>query len=190
MKRSLILTAFFVCTSLAALCQLDRGNWLAGGQVVFDHERYEVDNNTSKAVVVSVSPALGYFVLDRLATGVRAGFSTTKNTWYGGEVSRQQALSLAPFARYYFLPEAERVNLFAEASYQFRRVKFRNPYERTTQEATGYTVLAGPAFFLNRHVALQLTLGYSYSKWDEHDRAYSIESGLGLEIHLGKERGK
>jgi hypothetical protein len=50
--------------------------------------------------------------------------------------------------------------------------------------------MAGPALFLNPHVALQFSLGYTYTRWYHQGRVHEIKTGVGLDIYLGKKSSK
>ena len=91
--------------------QLTKGNWLMGGNASFYtyHDTYTsvdpANNTTAEYTEVSVSVDLGYFFIDKLACGLRPGFSSFKGkgTSLGGGTTNINRFFVGPFARYYFL---------------------------------------------------------------------------------------
>jgi hypothetical protein len=125
--------------------------------------------------------------MDKLAGGIRVGYQRNNivNSTY---TNKYNDYSLAPFVRYYFLSKNEKFNLFADASYKKTWTKYDYFYD--TQKSNGYSIAAGPVLFLNPHVALEFTIGYAYDKVEEQLKEHTIETGIGLQIHLGKEKAK
>ena len=193
MKKLLLLTAFISFASISAFSQIDKGSFLVGGAVNFRSNKYESSSISSNNIVYQIQPNIGYFVLDRLAAGIKAGYQRSR---YRVENSsffeKRSEYAIAPFARYYFLPNTEKFNLFADASYQWGWASSTsNDYsEPSIYKLRGYSIAAGPALFLNPRVALELTIGYSYTNTTYEQKNYTIESGIGLQIHLGKAKAK
>jgi hypothetical protein len=72
-----------------------------------------------------------------------------------------------------------------DGSYQLSKTKYavNSSYAKKYK---GYTLVAGPAIFLNPYAELEFTLGYSYSKFEWEEKQQTLASALGLQIHLGK----
>jgi len=121
--------------------------------------------------------------------------------------SKSTQLSIAPFVRYYILPVKNKVNIIAEASYTYAHAKssdnattfsFDNNGLPVSQQNVrtskynfhAYGIAAGPAFFLNPKVSLQLLVGYSRVGSKNGDYAPLSQDVLalqaGFQIHLGK----
>ncbi len=187
---------FFLAMSSRAFTQLSSGQFLLGGNIRFESvkENYFLGEK-HESTNIFISPAIGYFVLNKLAAGVRADRSSYKSNTTGVE-SRLTSTSISPFVRYYFLPMAAKVNVFLDAGYLHNKSK----WERLTNPAYGYTdkskglqVLAGPSMFLTDQIALEFTLGYRYTKSEdrvvsEPTKSTSFSSGLGLQIYFGKKK--
>ena len=201
MKRLLLLTMLFTITS-ASFSQINKRQWFSGGNASFSSGKNEIwsENwiaSTNKSTTLQLSPNVGYFIADKLAVGARVNLKTVENKvrdLEGGYDFSSTEVSLSPFFRYYFLPRAEKLNLFADAGYSYgnRKYTYSSAYsnsEPSTRKATtnGYYISAGPAIFLTPNTALELTLGYNYSKqkdFDNSDRNFMV--GVGFQIHLGK----
>ena len=190
MKKALLFLSLFAGTT--SFAQISKGNVLAGGSGTYSSNYYETENfplssrtETFENNAIAVSLNGGYFVLDKLAVGVRLGIDWNKSdysiyNWTGENLTS----SSGPFVRFYFLPKSKTINLFADASYFTQRDGI---FKKDVSPLRGYSIAAGPAFFLNRAVALEFTLGYSYSKYKNWEGGNNtFVSGVGLQVHLGK----
>lgn len=161
--------------------QVTMGNLITGGTVAFQSTEYtESDNNVD---IFIFTPNVGYFFMDRLAGGIRANFS--KLTEEGSDYSD---ISGGPFVRYYFLPAAKRTNIFLDGSFLFGREKFENfPSENKTE----FGFAAGPAFFLNPHVAMEAMVTWRSLKYEDDGGRYNTFGiAVGFQIHLNLLKGK
>lgn len=186
MKLFVLFFALLFLT-ITALAQLNKGQFLAGGNFRFESiktEGYITANY--KTSNVFLSPNIGYFILPKLAGGLRTDFSSYKQR--SPNNIKSTAISFSPFLRYYFLKTGQKVNLYSDVGYIFSRSKFKNPaFTDYIQKGNGYYLSGGPVVFLNKHIALEFILGYRHTKIkDAGDNATNtISSGLGLQIHLG-----
>lgn len=94
-----IVVLFFMSLSLQSFSQLREKQWLIGGNALFSYSKSKELKFTS----IQISPAAGYFFKERIATGIRATYSSDTYIVYDNK-DRYSTLSLAPFLRYYFLP--------------------------------------------------------------------------------------
>jgi hypothetical protein len=193
MKLFTLIFLFFIAF-LNAASQVNKGEFLVGGNFNFNSSKYPGGGSPAnyKTTNFSVSPNIGYFIISKLAAGARINLALYHQT-VGSVSSTNTNTSLSPFARYYFLPAAKMVNVFADVSYNH----FKNKYKFESQPASsstshGYTISAGPSIFLNQHIALEFTVGYQYIKPNGYPdgKTTQINSGLGLQIHLGKIKSK
>lgn len=199
MKQLLLLTVMVSISSLS-FAQINKGQWLAGGNASFssDKQELEADYTVSRNRVTTLqfSPNAGYFITDKLAIGARINLSRIKNEVEQGSYSESTNLgvSLSPFVRYYFLPKSEKLNLFADAGYAYGRTKLTNKYIATVPTTTsstskgssnGYYISAGPAIFITPNTAIELTLSYNYSKQKDYDyKSKGFMTGIGFQIHF------
>ncbi|GGH79496.1 hypothetical protein GCM10011379_48950 [Filimonas zeae] len=174
-------------TTAVANAQIKQGQFMAGGNAGFSSEKVR-DNKTTSW---NISPAVGYFVVDKLAVGIEANYMHEKYTWKSasgpvvieGE-DKSRRLGFAPFVRYYFLPAAQKVNVFAHGAYGFGSTKSN---DNDSESFSFYRFAAGPAFFLSPSVALEANVFYmSYKDKNDADRTNSFGLQVGFQIHLGK----
>lgn len=185
MKRfilSITLTLLFINN---ANCQLTKKNWLIGGVASFSSSKYEGTGTTNeKQVLIQLDGNIGYFIVDKFTVGLKPGYQRTETTGFVHKVVNTYAIG--PFARYYFLPQENYINIFAEANYQYGLLKTNeNPNTTNSNKITG---LAGCSIFFNSSVALELTMGYSHFLYSANStKVKSIIAGIGFQFHLEKE---
>ena len=186
MKKILLFFLSVVLVS-SAFSQIKKGNFLAGGNASFTAFKQESLGTTVKENTITIAPDAGYFIFNKAAAGLRAGFSSDKHT--GGQDITFTSVSLSPFVRYYFLPLKNSTNIFADASYDYTAYTGKTNSSSQTTKANGYTVSAGPAIFLNKTVALEIAVGYKYSKLKNYDtKETNFVTSAGFQIHLGKSK--
>lgn len=183
MKKNLLLLSFFAVANVLSAQVLQR-NWLVGGSASFYHDKY----GTEKETGLMISPDVGYFFINKMAGGLRVDLASWTNKEEGYSDYKETEFSVAPFIRYYFLPAQQKVNIFAEAGYQFGTHTFDYGGESGKQTENVHTVAfqAGPALFFTPHTALEITVGYNNEKWESDDDAtHSIQLAVGFQIHFG-----
>lgn len=191
--KIIIETAFCIVLSLNLFSQIDKGQYLIGGNANFSYSKATIYNNTIKLSSFSFSPSIGHFFLTRFAGGLLFDWNTQTYTSTSGGKYRINIITIGPVVRYYFLSTLKKTNIFAEGTYgfSFRKNKF---FSSTNNDFTDrYSTLsfkAGPAIFLNEHTALEITIGYNHSTRGPIDTAATntIRLGIGLQIHFAKPR--
>ena len=195
MKKS----TFFLCLLLlgmqAANAQLNKGNWLVGGNASFSLSNFEA--NDSKLSALDLSPDIGYFFVDKLATGIRMAYSRS-TTIFGDNPSqpgtenslKSTAYSIGPFIRYYLLPIEKPFNILTELNYQYIRSELEiNNLNSSSSFSNQFSILAGPAIYLNSSVGIEFLIGYSTApKNKSTGKSNKVGFGIGLQIHLEKEK--
>jgi hypothetical protein len=170
-KLSIALLFFGLIGSLNA--QIMKNDWLLGGGIKFASNKV-ADIKTS---MFEFSPNAGYFFVNNFAGGLRADINSVK-------LEDEDAMSstlISPFLRYYFLPGDNKVNIMLDGSFGFGSTSALGE----TTSLSGVTFAAGPAIFLNKHTALEFTLGYNSMKYeDDPDRSNTFTVGVGFQIHL------
>ena len=189
-----ILPLFFLLfITTTAFTQIKKGQYLLGGGINFESTKEEGSiYPTNKSNNFFISPAIGYFIVDKIAGGLRIDFGSYDSKSDNVE-THLTTTTISPFLRYYLLPVPKKVNAFVDVSYLHNKTKwssYSNPgyYEK----AKGYHITAGPSIFLTDQIALEFTLGYKHSKSDNVSKTKSniINSGFGLQIHFGKNKNK
>lgn len=189
-----VLSFSFLTLSLGvytkAFCQLGKGDFLAGGNMSISSSRnYFNDQLTGTGTQFRLSPVFGYFIIDRLAAGARINYAYETGKSRGNSVFYKwhiRDVGIGPFVRYYFLATTQKMNLLAEASYLFSSSKtVQNPQVYKTEMQT-LGISAGPAFFLNPHVALEVLAGYRRQRVPENKFTASVfQVQVGLQFYPG-----
>ena len=199
LKKYILLTFLIVCCC-SAFSQISKGEWLAGGDASFSYNINTPDSQNDNKITnttITLSPDIGYFLVDNLVIGARINFTNsvhhpkTQGLYYS-----EQQLSLSPFIRFYILNKEKKVNLIADVSYLYGRTRTHFPPDNNgnagytlNYKTAGYTVAAGPVFFLNPRVALEFTISYTNTDTKLYSPDYNsitIKGGAGLQIYMGK----
>ena len=174
------------------MAQINQGQFLIGGNTSFESLKSDGENVVShKTTTLFVSPNIGYFIIPKLVGGLRLNFSVYKQKYPVS--STWTNISLSPFLRYYLLSQKQKFNVLVDAGYINSKSKSRIQNGQTPIEKThGYNISLGPSIFLNEHVALEFLLGYKHTKVKDYgdNKTTTFNTGLGLQIHLGKIRTK
>jgi hypothetical protein len=169
---------FFIVNLLfafASIAQIKKGNWMMGGSASFSSSKSTQSGiDIPEKIRFSLSPNIGYFVIDKLAVGSSAQLGT--------ETGTETGFGLGPFVRYYFLEKEKPINFFSEASYSFFR------YVHNTAKYDSLNIKAGAVYFLNNSVGLEVALNYLNQKNNLDYKNNSIYLGVGFQIHLEREK--
>ena len=185
-KLSLFLIALgFLVVSKA---QITKGNWLIGGDIHYSKTKLVSDLGGYTETDINAIGNVGYFFIDKLAAGIRPNlfFSKTKYNNSSGSTRSE----IGPFFRCYFLPKDQTVNLFLDGSYSYGWSRVKNNNITTNKvSSNNFSIMGGPTFFLNSSVAIELSVGYSTTKFNDgvHSKRSIITSGVGLQFYLEKE---
>lgn len=175
--KKVFIAAFLLMSSSAIFAQVNKGQWLVGGNTAFTSSKQGDMKQTS----FNLSPNAGYFFMNNFAGGLRVNLATSK---VKGDDASTSMMSVAPFLRYYFLPAAKKVNVFADAEYGFGSAKYG-----ASASINEFRIAAGPAVFLSPNTALEFALFYQSLGGDYYEdggnRVGTIGLNIGFQIHLG-----
>ena len=171
--KKVIFTIVIAAASFAANAQTAQGNWLVGGSASFSSDKAGTEGAESVSTF-RIAPSAGYFFMDDLAAGAQVSFEN--------ESKDHSAFFFKPFVRYYFLPIGDNAKLLAQGAFGFGSYK---PEGGDSQSSTQWDISAGPAFFLNQHVALEALLSYGQTKLKDIPASKSFGVNVGFQIHLG-----
>jgi hypothetical protein len=180
MKRllnKLLVFCLFITISSSTMAQLSKGQWLVGGDInistVLPGEYYN-----PHGLRYSLLPNVGYFVVDKLACGLRFDYSylyphQTYVITYG----------LLPFVRYYLLPAEGRINFYADVSFGYSLIH----YGYLRYHAYQWAASAGPSLFINQRISLSVGVGFLSFEGDSFNGGFSERFGInvGCQFHLG-----
>jgi len=191
--KTIILLSFSLALTAKAFTQINKGQFLIGGSMNFESTENDNSHNvTYKSTNYFISPNIGYFIINKMAIGLKLDFRSYNSESQNLE-THQINTSLSPFFRYYFLPLQRKVNAFIDVGYIHDKSKWNsdsNPGYFV--KAKGYYFSGGPSIFLTDQIALEFTLGYKHTKSDDfgETEVNKLSSGFGLQIHLGKNKNK
>ena len=182
------ITLFFLLfTFAAAFSQIKKGQYLLGGNISFESTKQQNDiNSTFQSNDFDIAPNIGYFIVDKLAGGVRLNFRFYDSKSVDLHI-HSTSTSISPFLRYYFLPVPKKINVLIDVSYINNKTKISSSL---SSKERGYYIFAGPSVFLTPIVALEFTFGYEHTLSEDFGNTESsvIKSGIGLQVHLGKNK--
>ncbi len=188
-----ILLLLIVTTQFTnASAQLNKATWIVGGTGNFMSRNgtYTTPSVSydSKYTDVTISPNIGYFLVDKLAVGLKSSLSWTKSKTFppgGGSTDIKRFLA-GPFARYYLLDIDKQFNILTEGNFQFGSYKAGDD----KGSISSYSFMTGPVVYFNSSVGLEFLLGYTSNIEDVRDRYKNSLKGfqvsLGFQIHLEK----
>lgn len=191
MKKSFLFIVVGCFVFINANSQITKGNWMLGGSAGFSSiQNLSIygGNNTS---IVNVTCNVGYFITNKLAIGLKPNVMYESVKTDNGRLSQNNS-AVGPFVRYYFFPVDGRVNFFTEGSYALGVSKSYgngiSNYDWSNQTNT-FSIIGGPAIFLNSSVALELSFGYIRQRIIDgtNSGTNTFQVGLGLQFHLEKE---
>ncbi|MDP1845103.1 MAG: hypothetical protein Q8K64_16945 [Sediminibacterium sp.] len=192
--KIILIFIFIFFFSITAKSQLDKGIWLVSGTGNFLTSKYEYTSPTfsskSDRLNIAISPNIGYFIIDKLAVGLRTSFSKNKDqvTGVGGGYTNVNRFSIGPFTKYYFLEKYKHYNLVADVSYQYGLYSFKP----TKGNSNTFNAAIGPVIYFNTSVGLEFLVGYYSTKetikqdGDITTKQSGFQIGIGFQIHLGK----
>ena len=158
---------------------VSKGTIFLSGQSRFSAGLNEIDDPSFNSSSYSISPTIGYFLIDNLVVGAEVSFSGFKNTRDGsGEFSselesRGRGISFSPFARYYF--NTGKIKPYVSGSVGFGSNRSRNEgiivvndvtdsFETDSKgRVTLYTATGGVALFLTKDVSIDVGIQYNNS---------------------------
>jgi hypothetical protein len=197
MNRITMLALCMLMYGLTATAQITKGNWMVGGIASYASTKYHGEISPGVTVnIFKVQPNIGYFIIDKLATGLKLGYSNVTNKVgefpYG--ITKTVDYNFGPFIRYYFLSPDKPFNILIDGSYQYGikrggSTSGGGDIPWTQHNANTFSVNAGPVLYFNTSVGLEFLVGYSTEKYvKDHGRNGTVQVGLGLQVHLERDK--
>ena len=200
--KQLFLILSLLISSFFCYAQLEKKTWLLGGNGTFYkyNGSYRSTNNNVdvKANEIKINASVGYFVIDKLALGLKPSFSYFRGTTFisgisTGDISSSTQLLIGPFARYYFLDKEKQINIFSEVSYSIGTNNFPtgNKEKGSSKE---FSISTGLETFFNNNIGIEFQFGYkskfedlkSNSLSDYSNTKNGFNFSIGFQIHLIK----
>jgi hypothetical protein len=183
MRLLISISLLFVFHSIQG--QISKETWLANGSASYSSTKYNSAAGSKNVdFELQLSPAIGYFLFDKLAIGIKAPISKIGVKGQGTDkFTTYTDFNLGPFIRYYLLPDNKPVNVLIECGYEYGYIKGDNDVVKKNT----YLFSAGSVFFLTESLGIELLIGYSTFKFNEFKGLNnSIQCGIGLSIQLAK----
>jgi hypothetical protein len=197
MRKGILSLAIIMMAAICVNGQTEKGYWLIGGSAAFSSTSQTIESNKYTATTFGILPVGGYFIIDNLAVGAGISYLSQSSTsteaaipnitFSSTTTTSSTSFAFAPFIRYYFLPLGKSAKLYGNASFGFGSGSDKNAASSETISTTAWQIAAGPAFFLNKHTALEIALGYGANSEKENgtqltQNAFEIE--VGFQIHF------
>lgn len=169
--------------SFAANSQITKGNWMLGGNISYTSTRYNRTNfgNPHTNYNLHLSPSIGYFFINKLAVGFKAGINKS-----GDKLNKvfSTDFNLGPYFRYYLLASEKQVNVLTETAYLYGYNLTTNS-EKFFKNTFFFSV--GPVIYLNNSVGLEFLVNYSTYKYSIVEGSNNtLRFSMGLQIHFEK----
>jgi outer membrane protein len=182
MKKLILMSILMFILSISSYGQVEKGNFLLGGtgSVVFR----KINGVSGK--IITLSPSIGYFVTDKIATGATLPIVRI-SAKYASDEEISSAVGIAPFVRYYFTNKGKSA-FFGLASLGIIKGNESATGSYTyTDESSATTAQAGIGFtyFLNQNVGLETILGYTRLKYEGLDARSNVNLSIGFQIYFG-----
>lgn len=202
-------TLLLTITSIACTAQIEQFTFAVSSSFSFSKENSEafdgITNQKYTSKNVNLQPKIGFFALKRFCIGVYMPYTWNKNSNQVSDNLISKSLGVGPFVRYY-QPLAKNLygilglgyswnKDFTEFGYldQFTGDMVKLESERKVEE---FQKSLGFAYFINKNIAVEMTLDHSKQINAETDRSpmfYTnfqdgITLSLGLQIYLTKNR--
>jgi Outer membrane protein beta-barrel domain len=172
--KKVLLIAVAAMISATSFSQTSKGTWMVGGSAGFNS--YKTSGASNSTSMLTIAPSAGYFIDNNLALGAGVAFVSLSSSG-----STASTFNVGPMARYYFTEMGKNAKLFAHANFGFGSTSATGS---SSVSSTSWGIKAGPAFFLNKNVALEATVGYGSSKVKDMDAENNFGVNFGFQIHL------
>jgi len=160
--------------------QMTKGDWVISGNTGFGFNnvttKVKAEGQSAdgpKVSTFSLTPSVGYFVIDKLAVGIDLGL-TSATTKYEGTKSTTTSFSVMPTATYYFTNDSKFVP-FLGAGIGYASVKNKGEVnfmglsssDETTTDGLAWKVKGGVTYMATQ--SLGVNLGVSYDQFSNKE---------------------
>lgn len=179
MKKILLILAVIIMSALASMAQMQKGNYLVAGYSNLGIDIGSWKNNSGSDIVDEskytefyFEPQVGYFVMDKLSTGLFFDFYHSSDKYDNGDKYIYNKFIIGPFARYY-ITEFNKLWPYAEFRLGVGANKDVTKYSSggdNTNSARYFSTRfgVGGTYMVSEKVGLDTFLGYDFDRWS-HD---------------------
>lgn len=193
MKKVFLLAITFVFTNVI-LAQTEQGKFVLSGatglQFISSNVEYEYDGQSQGDVTqssFSIMPSIGYFVMDNLAVGLSANFSSTTLKDEGDKYTVSSTM-LLPTAIYYFPVEGQfKPLLQVGAGLMSTKEKYSYDGGSDEDKMSGLALNfgGGAAYFINDYVSLNFGLSYTMANLKDSDDSDWVQKQGNFAANIG-----
>lgn len=211
MKKRFVILLLMLFGSSTLFAQVEKGKWFVAGYSNFGLDigtnKYKSGGTTTenyKYSSFSFLPEAGYFVMDKLVTGLFIDFDRYTHKYDNGDKGFDTKIIIGPFVRYYIM-EYKKLWPYAEGRVGFGSEKWTNNNDSDYEEKWSYFTTklgAGATYFVTNHVGIDLFMGYDYDVWTDKsdysnaskqassesgdkDKYGSFEMNIGVVVTIG-----
>ncbi|MEC5158140.1 OmpW family outer membrane protein [Chryseobacterium sp. MP_3.2] len=190
MKKMFLVGAVALFATMNA--QTEKGSWVVGGSTTLGFNsvstKYSAGNNSEsdpKISTFTITPSVGYFVIDKLAVGLDLGY-TSISTKDDNENVSVSTTSVLPTATYYFKSASNLIPyLGAGIGYASQKTEYGS--EDLTLDGFAWKAKGGLVYLINQNVGVDLGLGYNQFVNTQDETEFSTEyktttSTLGVNV--------
>jgi outer membrane protein len=193
MKKVFFLAIALAFTNLI-FEQTEQGKFVLSGatglQFISSNIDYEYDGQSLRNVTqssFSIMPSIGYFVMDNLAVGLSANFSSTTQKNEGAKYTVSSTM-LLPTAIYYFPVEGQFKPLL-QVGAGLMSTKEKDSYNGDTYEdkmsGLALNFGGGAAYFINDYVSLNFGLSYTMANLKYSDDSDAVQKQGNFAANIG-----
>lgn len=172
MKKNLLLLAIVVSCFTMAQAQVGPGLFVGGGLGIGTSSSEVTLGSTTvdgpKGTTFTISPAIGYFLTENVAVGVRVGYGSSKVTFANDDEESTSALGVELFGRYASTIGGGDFAWFLEANAGYGSLTSESVSGNTTVEGDPETILSfgiapGLMYFPSPKFGFEASLGNLFS---------------------------
>lgn len=202
MKKSFVTVLLIIsCTSIMA--QTGKGTFSLGGLIGVSSGINKTLGTKREDISVSVAPAAGFFVADKMELGLYLSFGYTREKADGDELGTYKTAGLGPYFKYYLFTSNEQFAFTLNTSMVFGISKRDFPADSFNRDATGnnfqFSFSPGFSYFFTGKIGLDfelrgITVNYSDPDGDTDDDestyltigASSLNPSLGFKYYFAR----
>jgi len=197
--RKVFLLAIALAFTNVILAQTEQGKFVLSGatglQFISSNIEYEYNGQSDGDYDVSsfsFMPGVGYFVMDNLAVGLTANFTSTTQKDQGDKYTVSSTM-LLPSALYYFPVEGQfKPLLQVGAGLMSTKEKYSYDGDSDEDKMSGLALNfgGGAAYFINDYVSLNFGLSYTMANLKDSDDSDWVQkqgnfaANIGLSVFL------
>ena len=175
MKALLSTSIVFLSFCSITMAQINRGNFMLGGNISASHNVSKISSSSSKTTVNSISnnATVAFFLAKNFCLGLGTPYEVQYTNYSGPDAYKTttKTYGIKPFVRYYIPVSSnlfiltEGVGIITETVYHQEFNLLAQPYKNKSSGGNlGFGLGTGLAFKLNNHAILELEGNYQYTK--------------------------